>query len=276
MRGDAPGEGDPLPELPVANGTWWGRPFAETRWTLELTRLLADPVFCGRGVPRGDGRPVVLMPGFLAGDQTLVPIAIWLRRLGYMPRMCQFVGNIDCSSRALERLERRAVALHDHHSRRLALLGHSRGAHFARALGSRRPDLVSHVISLGAGLQRMLAVNQLTQTAVAAVRRGLLASGRAQDPGCLTEACGCDFTRDYAAPFPEDAVRLTSIYSKGDGVVSWQACIVPYADCVEVTGSHVGLIFNRKAYRAIATALAAPELPVTPQITRGGTTHDRR
>ena len=53
---------------------------------------------------------------------------------------------------------------------------------------------------------------------------------------------------------------MTSIYSKGDGVVRWQGAIVPYADCVEVTGSHVGLVFNRKAYRAIAAALAQPEL----------------
>ena len=33
-----------------------------------------------------------------------------------------------------------------------------------------------------------------------------------------------------------------------------------YVDCVEVTGSHVGLIFNRMTYRAIAAALAAAEL----------------
>lgn len=69
------------------------------------------------------------------------------------------------------------------------------------------------------------------------------------------------FCRDYGRPFPSDQVRLTSIYSKGDGVVHWQCSVVPDADCVEVTGSHVGLIFNRKAYRAIANALAMPELP---------------
>ena len=40
-------------------------------------------------------------------------------------------------------------------------------------------------------------------------------------------------------------------------MVRWQSCVVPYADNVEVTGSHVGLAFNRKAYRAIAQALAA-------------------
>ena len=73
--------------------------------------------------------------------------------------------------------------------------------------------------------------------------------------------CGCPFSHDFARPFPGDDVRLTSIYSKGDGVVHWQAALVPYGTCVEVTGSHVGLIFNRKTYRAIATALAEPELP---------------
>ena len=55
-------------------------------------------------------------------------------------------------------------------------------------------------------------------------------------------------------------MRLTSIYSKSDGVVRWQGAVVPEADCVEVTGSHVGLVFNRKVYRAIAEALALPEL----------------
>ena len=41
----------------------------------------------------------------------------------------------------------------------------------------------------------------------------------------------------------------------------WKGCVIPGADCIEVTGSHVGLIFNRKAYRALAAALAQPELP---------------
>ena len=65
---------------------------------------------------------------------------------------------------------------------------------------------------------------------------------------------------EYHHPFPVDRVRLTSIYSKGDGVVRWERAVVPIATCVEVTGSHVGLIFNRAVYAAIANALAAPEL----------------
>jgi triacylglycerol lipase len=64
-------------------------------------------------------------------------------------------------------------------------------------------------------------------------------------------------------------VRLTSIYSKEDGVVRWQSALVHDADCVEVTGSHVGLIFNRKTYRAIASTLAVPELSDAARIAEG-------
>ena len=55
-------------------------------------------------------------------------------------------------------------------------------------------------------------------------------------------------------------MRLTSIYSKGDGVVHWQTQVIPHAHCIEVTGSHIGLVFNRKVYRAVAGALALAEL----------------
>ena len=46
----------------------------------EFSALLRDPVFRGRGVPPGDGRPVLLVPGFLAGDWTMRVLDGWLRR----------------------------------------------------------------------------------------------------------------------------------------------------------------------------------------------------
>jgi triacylglycerol lipase len=245
---------DPEPER------WWGNHLTETRWALELARLVVDPVFLPMGVPRGDGRPVVLMPGFLAADQTLGVLAGWLWRLGYRPQMCGFVANIDCSDRAAERVEREVRSLYARTGRRVALLGHSRGGHFARALGARAPERVSHAISLGADLNAMFGTSAPTQLAVTATRRLVHATGRARSERCLAIDCACAFNRDYAGAFPEDRVRLTSIYSKGDGVVRWERCIVPYGQCVPVTGSHAGLIFNRHSYRAIARALVAPEL----------------
>ena len=251
-----------IPPMP-ADDRWWGRPLAETRWQLELARLLIDPVLWGGDVPRGDGRPVILVPGFLAGDQTLLVLGAWLRRIGYRPSACGFVANVQCSDRGVERVERRAAELHRRHGRRVAVVGHSRGGHYARAIGHRRPDVVSHAISVGAGLREMLAVSYPTEAAVAAARRAQQRTGRTRSPCCLTEGCDCAFARDFTEPFPTDRVRLTSIYSKGDGVIRWQSALAPDAECVEVTGSHVGLIFNRKTYRAIAAALAAPE-PATP------------
>jgi triacylglycerol lipase len=250
-----------LPALPTER--WWGDHLRETRWPLELCRLLVDPVFRGHDVPHGDGRPVVLMPGFGGGDQTLLVLAAWLRRIGYRPHTCRFIANVTCSDHAVNRIERQLDAIYSRTHRRIALIGHSRGGHYARALGHRRPELVSHAISVGAGLRRMLATSYPTQAAARGVRTILLRTGRAGSPQCLTEACGCAFAHDFASPFPNDRVRLTSIYSKEDGVIRWQSALVPYADCVEVTGSHVGLIFNRKTYRVLAETLATPELPVS-------------
>ncbi len=125
-------------------------------------------------MPRGDGRPVILMPGLGAGDQTLLVLAAWLRRIGYRPHMCGFVANVSCSDRAVERVERRLEAVHARYHRRVALIGHSRGGHYARALGHRRPELVSHAISIGAGLRQMLAASYPTQAAARGIRAALL------------------------------------------------------------------------------------------------------
>jgi triacylglycerol lipase len=239
---------------------WWGRPLAETRGWLELGRLVVDPVWHGGGVPRGDGRPVVLMPGFLAGDQTLGVMAAWLHRIGYKPRFSGFVTNTDCSDRALDRIERTVDELWLTYGRRVALIGHSRGGHFARALAARRPDRVSHAISMGADLQGMFGASAPTLFAVSVARRAVRATRRARRDTCLSAHCGCPFSHAFARPFPFEQVRLTSVYSKGDGVVHWQCQVIPHADCIEVTGSHVGLIFNRKVYGAVAAALALAEL----------------
>jgi triacylglycerol lipase len=246
---------------PIPLGRWWGHHLAETRWILEAARLAADPVWRGRGgIPRGDGRDVVLVPGFGGGDQTVAVLARWLWRIGYRPALCGFVVNADCSERGLERVERRISDLHARTGRRVAVIGHSRGGHYARAIAARRPELVSHAVSMGADLQAMFHCSAPTLAAVEGARRILQAAGRARQEECLTYRCHCTFTDGFTAPFPTNRVRLTSIYSKDDGVVRWQAQIVPYADCVEVTGSHVGLVFNRKVYRVIAEALAIPEL----------------
>jgi len=235
---------------------WWGRPVAELRWQAELARLLVDPVFRGEGVRRGDGTPVVLIPGFLAGDSSLAIMRSWLGRMGYDPRPSAIVANIDCSDRALDRLERRVERVAEQTGRTVALVGHSRGGHFVKALSHRRPELVCSAISIGAGLDTPFDISLPTKAAVAAFRRYYAyTSDRGLHRGCFSAGCRCRFTTDYSAPFPSK-VPLTSIYSPGDGVVWWEACVVPYARCVPVSGSHVGMACNRKVYRTLADTLA--------------------
>jgi triacylglycerol lipase len=243
----------PAPEPPAR---WWGNHLGEVRWQLELLRLLVDPVFRGEGIPAGDGAPVITIPGFLAGDASLGVMRDWLRRIGYDSHSTGIVSNIGCSDRAVNELECRLLRLSERTGRKVALIGHSRGAHFAKALASRRPDLVLSVVSLGAGLDTPFDISVPTQAAVALVR-GMHArtSDRIAQNGCFTASCRCPFTRDYATEFPTE-VPLTSIYSRGDGVVRWRACVLDYARCVEVTASHVALAFNRKVYRELAETLA--------------------
>jgi triacylglycerol lipase len=248
----------PLAPIP---GGWLGRPLAEMRWMLEAGRLLIDPVAYGRDVTPGDGRSVVLLPGFLAGDSSLWMLSQWLRLVGYRSVTIGLPFNVDCSDRIVDRVESVVVALHETSRRRVAVVGHSRGGHFARALGARRPDLISHAVSLGADLQGLYGISSPTRTAIGIARTASGWARRRRSPMCFRTRCTCQFLRDYAAPFPVEHVRLTSIYSKGDGVVRWERAIVEEATCLEVSGSHIGLIANRKAYTEIGRALAEPELP---------------
>jgi len=247
----------PLSPIP---GGWRGRPFAETRWVLEATRLLVDPVAYGVGVPRGDGRPVIVLPGFLAGDRSLLLLRVWLRSIGYRPETIGLSFNVDCSDRIVDRAEAVVEAVSATGGRRVAVIGHSRGGHFARAIAARRPDLISHAISLGSDLQGLFGISTPTRTAVGAARVAAKLTRRGRTPMCFRARCTCRFIDDYTADFPVERVRLTSIYSKGDGVVRWERAIVEEARCVEVSGSHIGLVSNRGAYAAIGQALVEPEL----------------
>src|SRR4051812_11598277 len=106
----------------------------ESRAPAELAGLIADPGFAGRELPAGDGAPVLLIPGYLAGDGSLAVMTGWLRRIGYRPARAGITLNVDCASAALARLEERLETLAARHGRPVILLGQSRGGSMARLL----------------------------------------------------------------------------------------------------------------------------------------------
>src|SRR5919198_5850899 len=113
----------------------------ESRFGLEVAALLRDPVYRGEGVTDGGGQPVLLIPGFLAGDDSLGLMTCWLRRTGLHTRKAGMRSNIDCSEAAVCRLEERVEVLAECRGEKVAIIGQSRGGNFARVIAVRRPDL---------------------------------------------------------------------------------------------------------------------------------------
>src|SRR4051812_32410351 len=83
----------------------------EARFGLEAAALLRDPVFRGEGMTDGRGRPVLLIPGFLAGDGSLSMMAGWLKRAGYRRSRAGIVSNVNCAGTLMPRLEQRLERL---------------------------------------------------------------------------------------------------------------------------------------------------------------------
>src|SRR5215208_8522720 len=245
----------PHPSLPPVPPLW-----RESRIGLEWAALRRSDVYRGAGVPAGDGRGVLLIPGFMAGDGSLATLTQWLRAAGWHTKRAGIRANLACSQVACTRLEERLEALADRTGGRVTLIGQSRGGVLAKALGARRPDLVAGVVTLGAPVLSQLSVHPVVLAHVGVVA----ALGSGPVPGliswrCLRGECCARFRDALTGPLPPE-VGYVALYSRSDGIVDWRACMDPAADaCVEVRASHCGMSLNASVYRAIARSLAGFE-----------------
>jgi triacylglycerol lipase len=227
----------------------------EGRAGVEAAALLRSTIWRGAGVPPGLDRPVLMIPGFMAGDGSLTTMTRWLRANGYRTHRAGMRANVACSEVSCARLEARLEELAETSGERVAIIGQSRGGIFARALAARRPDLVSGIVTLGAPTLSQLSVHPVVLANVAIV--GALGSGRV--PGmftwrCLRGACCGPFRADLVADIAPE-VGFVALYSRSDGVVDWRACLDPAAKQVEVRASHLGMGLNAGVYAEIANAL---------------------
>jgi triacylglycerol lipase len=251
----APGRGAVLREARVV--TEAGR-LAWSRLGARVERRVGShhASYAGRPVLR-DVDPVVLVPGFLAGDASLSALARALREQGHRTYRSRIHANVGCTVRAAAELEARLESVVARRGRRVTVVGHSLGGLLARGLAVRRPDLVSGIVTLGSPMLAPGAHHvALTRSLDALVRLS-----RAGVPGlmaleCVAGDCARSSFEGSRAPLPPE-VSFTAVYSRRDGIVDWRACVDPLATAVEVRSSHLGMVVDPAALRAVSAAVAA-------------------
>jgi triacylglycerol lipase len=250
----------PLPSMPPL--------WREGLVGLEAAALMRSSVWRGTGQAPGDGRPVMLIPGFLAGDGSLGVMTKWLRSLGYRTHRAGIRAHIDCSAAVARGLETTLEAMAEKSGERVSIIGQSRGGLAARALAVKRPDLVGGVVTLGSPVQGMFKVHPATLGAIGMVGAlHVLKVPHTLGLSCLLGDCCREFRGHLECQdWPED-VGYVNVFSKRDGIVQWKACIDACADeAVEVSSTHCGMALNPDVYtvvgRSLATFGAVDDAPV--------------
>jgi hypothetical protein len=235
-------------EIPIWN---------EALCAIDLVLLHASPVCYGLGIPHGEGSAVVVIPGFLGSDRYLIQLNSWLERIGYRPYRSGIAPNAECPNLLIQNhlnaIIDRAVT---ETGRKVDLIGHSLGGIMARSLASQRPDDIASIITLASPF-RGNTYHDTVHRAAEVVRKYILKEhGSEVRPACYTHRCTCDFLNYLRCNVPP-SVMVTALYTRDDGIVDWQSCRTGDSDVdVEVTGTHVGLVFNAAVYTVIANRLA--------------------
>ena len=218
-----------------------GRSVFEFGWFYTLRLLM-------RKLPKGDGHPVLVLPGFLASDASTGPMRGLLKDLGYAPYSWGLGRNLkfddDREAQMLRLLER----IYEKHGRKVSIVGWSLGGVFAREIAKAAPDKVRFVISLGSPISsnRNYSNARKLYDRINGEPEKLQAERMAQ----------------LHVPPP---VPTTSIFTKTDGIVAWRGSIQeshpsnPETENIEAPASHVGLGVNPLVMYLIADRLAQAE-----------------
>ena len=218
---------------------------AEARSLFELnSSLLLSPLLLR--APKGDGHPVLTLPGFLASDLSMVPMRRYLKELGYDTQAWKMGRNFGGVSSKRGALRDLLTGIHEQTGRKVSLVGWSLGGIYARDLALQLPDMVRAVITLGSPF-----ANDIRATNATRLYEAL--SGEAVDDNP-------EIRQAIAGDLP---VPATSIYSRTDGIVNWHTNLLrpsKTAENIEVHfASHTGLGVNPAALWAVADRLAQAE-----------------
>lgn len=229
---------DDIFQAPASGGV-----IREARGFMELPRLLLRFPALARQ-PRGNREPVLIIPGYGAGDGSTIILKAYLQLLGYRVRGWGLGRNQGRVADLLPPILKRLANLHRRSGhQRVTIIGWSLGGYLAREVARERPDLVRQVITLGTPV-----VGGPKYTVLAAVyrKRGIDIDAVAAEVEWRTNAARLE-------------TPVLAIYSRADAVVAWQACIdrqTPNIEHVEVKTTHLGFGFSPEVYKIIARNLA--------------------
>ena len=196
--------------------------------------------------PRGDGQPVLVLPGLTTNDSSTIAMRRFLKSKGYPTYGWNMGFNFGPRPGVEQGLIDLVNGLYEKHERTVSIVGWSLGGIYARQLGKMMPKKIRQVISMGSPFGG-------SPRATNAWRVYEMASGQSSQDGDQHMGGA------ISAPPP---VPTTAIYSKTDGVCAWQNCIEArseIAENIEVKGSHCGLGHHPAAVYAVADRLAQPE-----------------
>ncbi len=196
--------------------------------------------------PRGDGHPVLVLPGLIASDVSTQPLRAFLRSKGYQVSGWQQGRNLGLRDGVQDEMVALLVRMNDTTGRKVSLIGWSLGGLYARQLAKMMPERVRSVITLGspfAGSPRSTNAWRVYE----------MASGRSADE----EDPRFGGSLSVAPPVP-----TTAIFSRTDGICAWQGCVEKtsaQSESIEVESSHCGMGHHPAVVYAVAERLAQPE-----------------
>jgi pimeloyl-ACP methyl ester carboxylesterase len=199
--------------------------------------------------------PVLLVPGFMAGDWTLALMSRHLRLLGFRTYRSGIVANIGCIDEGTQALERRLEHIAARRERKVTIVGHSLGGMMARGLAARRPDLVAGIVTMGSPIMAPGAAHTGLLAMVATLKRLEALGLHVMGQDCTEGGCALRMWEESRLPLPE-GFPFTAVYSPRDGIADWRACIDPAGQAREVRTSHIGMALDPVVIDLVTETLA--------------------
>lgn len=213
----------------------------ESLTPFELTRLVAASPSLARQT-RGRGEPVLVLPGLGASNSSTALLRNYLTWLGYNVQGWTLGRNRGNVAEMLPWVVDQLRVLHARTGSKVHAIGWSLGGILAREAAREYPETVHQVVTLGSPV---VGGPKYTSMGALYTRNG----------GNLDEIEAAIAARE-STPI---SVPVTSIYSKRDGIVGWQASIDRHSsdiEHIEVRATHLGLGISPEVFKILARKLA--------------------